>query len=183
MVPKNNLNKTIDPVDELNGVLDSVWHRLCRTYDITAAIPGTEYLLHTADLSRPGRAAQTVIVNMLLEVIECVGRFSPWYIKPARAFGLASIRDPFTKLTRWSLAPEAILKWQTAIERLASAIRANSGMLQALMLVEGLMDDDQPDDISITASCRCTPPRTIQITVSVLAKSEILCDVCCRPFH
>jgi hypothetical protein len=183
MVPKNIHNRTIDPVEKLNGVLDDVWYELCSTFDATADLPGMETLFTDADLSRPGRTAQTVIVNMLLEVMECIGRFSPWYTKPARTFGLTSIRDPFTKRTRWSLAPEAVLKWQRTLEELAIAVRANSGMLQALMLVEGLMNGDTQDDPCITARCGCLPPRTIQITGSVLTKSEILCDVCCQPYR
>ena len=50
---------------------------------------------------------------MLQEVIECVGRFSPWYKTASRALsGLTSIRDAKTGRVKWMLAPEAVQRWQ-----------------------------------------------------------------------
>jgi hypothetical protein len=178
----NNLNKTLDPVEMLNQILGRIWQDLCCAYDASASLPDVKTLFNGADLSRPTQAAKIVIANMLLEVMENIGRFSPWYTRPARAFGLTSLRDPATQKSRWILAPEAVQKWQFVVEKLSTAIHKNYSLIQAMILVDGLMEDASEEDPYVTAHCTCSPPRSIHITHSVLVKAEILCDACMQPF-
>ncbi len=81
-----------DPVEQLNDVLQRTWYLLCCTYDATAALPDFKTLFCGASISVTFQISQAVLVNMLLEVMENIGRFSPWYTRPARAFGLLEMR-------------------------------------------------------------------------------------------
>jgi hypothetical protein len=118
---------------------------------------------------------------MLLEVIESISRFSPWYKMPARAFGLASVRDSQTNRVIWRLAPEAGQKWAKILEPLTRVIRDYTGLIQAILLVDDLMRD-MPGDPCVIASCSCLPPHTIQIRQSVLDKSAIICEACMQAY-
>lgn len=182
MIPVDKLNATPDPIDILDEVLECVWHTIADAYDVKTDLPDTQTLFNDVDLGAPNQAAQMVLVNMLLEAIGCIGRFSPWYTQPARAFGLRLTRDPDTQCVRWSLAPEALQKWQKPLESLTSAIRDNSGFIQIAILVDGLMSQAPPDEPCLTANCQCTPPRSIEVKRSVLDKAKIICDVCQQPF-
>lgn len=177
-----NQDMTLDPVQMLNDVLEQIWHTLCCSYDATGNLPDAKMLFERADLNKPFQAAKTVIANMLLEMMESIGRFSPWYTQPARAFGLTSIRDPVSDNTRWMLAPEAVQKWGEILDHLAAAIEKNYSLIQAIVYVEGLMEEAAPGDTWVIARCSCQPPRTIQVTTLVLEKAEILCDSCMQPF-
>jgi hypothetical protein len=55
-------------------------------------------------------------------------------------------------------------------------------LIQAMIYVEGLMEEASPGEAWVCARCGCMPPRTIQVTQSVLEKAEILCDACLQPF-
>jgi hypothetical protein len=179
----SNLQETIlDPVEMLTGSLEQAWHNLCCSYDATGDLPDIKALFEGADLSNSKLSAQGVVANMLLDMMENIGRFSPWYTQPARAFGLISMRDPIKGDIRWRLAPEAIQKWEDTLELLSHAIERNFGLIQAMLYVEDLMDQVSPGDTWVTAKCGCHPPRTIQLTSSVLVKAEILCDACGQPF-
>jgi len=119
---------------------------------------------------------------MLTEVIENVGRFSPWYKQPARAFGLISLRDPVTGQSRWLLAPEALLRWRELLKDLTEAIKNNNGLIQATLWVENLTEK-QLEDPKVIAQCDCLPPKRIQINRSTLNKTAIICDDCQQPFE
>jgi len=80
------------------------------------------------------------------------------------------------------LAPEAIQKWQEIINPLAVAIRKNSGLIRAVILVDGLMDQTTSEDSCIIARCGCLPPRAIQIKQSILDQANIVCETCMQPF-
>ena len=183
MVTNKNPEMTIDPVEQLNRILGRAWQTMCCNYDAQASLPDTKTLFHNADLTRPFQAAKQVLANMLLEVMENIGRFSPWYTRPARAFGLCSMRDPVSGKSRWMLASEALLNWHNTLDRLADAIQQNYGLIEALILVDGLMDEYPDDDPIVVACCSCHPPRTIRLTRSVLLKAEILCHACLQPFE
>jgi hypothetical protein len=183
MVPTDNTEMTLDPVEMLNRILERAWRTMCCTYDAEGCLPDTKTLFAGADLSRPFPAAKQVLTNMLLSVMESIGRFSPWYTRPARAFGINSIRDPATGRSNWMLAPESILRWQITLDQLSDAIQQNYGLIDALILVDGLMDEHPDDDPIVTACCGCIPPRTIQLTRSVLIKAEIMCHACLQPFE
>lgn len=185
-----------DPVEQLNNILEKTWNQLCCTYDAAAGLPDIRTLFSSANLPGTFEIAQMVLVNMLLEVIENTGRFSPWYSRPARAFGLLELRNLSpsswkdaahlptrgTTAQNWVLAPEAVVKWQPQLTELSRVIEATYPIIQAMLLVENLMDQVEPGDEWITAHCRCFPAREIRVTRSILEKGEILCDSCCQPF-
>ena len=81
------------------------------------------------------------------------------------------------------LAPESVFKWRSTLDRLSDAIQSNYGLIDAMILVDGLMDEHPDDDPLVSACCACSPPRTIQLTRSVLIKAEILCHACLQPFE
>jgi len=182
MSPVETSHKTLDPVEHINGCLERAWQNICTTYDASTSLPEVQALFDQADISQPCHAAETVVVNMLLEVMESICRFSPWYTKPPRAFGLTSVRDGTLNRTRWSLAPEAAHKWEPVLGPISDVIQKYNGLLQAILLVDGLMARSTPDDPTITACCSCIPPRAIQIKQSVLVKAEIICDQCKQPY-
>jgi hypothetical protein len=181
MSPTDTVDRIIDPIEVLNTTIERAWLAVCRAYDESACLPDMQALFDGADLSRPNQAAETVVVNMLTEIIENVGRFSPWYKRPARAFGLTSMRENQTSQMRWLLAPEAVQKWQEVITPLATVIRKYSGLIRAMVLVDDLMQDI-PGDPCVIAHCGCIPPHTIQLRRSVLTKAEIICDTCLQPY-
>ena len=176
------VDRTFDPVEALNASIERAWVSICAAYDATDSVPELSALFAGADLARPEQAAQAVVVSMLQEVMEAVGRFSPRYKQPARAFGLTSARDPLTQRTRWLLAPEAAQRWQELLEPLVGVIRRYSGLIHAMLLVDDLMGDESTNDPCITAYCTCFPPRAIQLRKSVLIKAEIICENCSQPF-
>lgn len=182
MVPTETLDKPIDPVELINAALEHAWDTISAAYDVTTRLPNMRELFEGTNLTRPNQAAEKVIANMLMEVVECASRFSPWYKLPARAFGLISVRDRVTNQVRWTLAPEATQKWDEILEPLSTAIRKYSGLIQAIILVDDLMTNGSPDDPYITASCLCLPPRKIKIKRSILEQAEIICDLCKHPF-
>jgi hypothetical protein len=182
MAPTDTVDRIIDPIEALNAAVDGAWYSVCRAYDVSACLPAMQILFGGVDLSQPSQAAEAALAAMLLEAMESVGRFSPWYKKPARAFGLVSSRDRRTGRARWLLAPEAVQKWQDALTPLAGVVRKYSGLIQAMLLVDDLMQDI-PGDPCITARCACQPPHAIHIRRSVLVKAEILCGECGQAYH
>jgi CBS domain-containing protein len=114
--------------------------------------------------------------------MEGVGRFSSWYHMPARAYGLVSVQDPVSGCSHRLLAPEAVHKWGAYLDGLSIAIQRNSGLIQAMLLVDGLMMQASLEDPCVFASCACSPARTIRLRQSILAIGEILCDFCSQPF-
>lgn len=182
MVPNNSEKLYLDPIEELDDTLDHTWRMLCDYYDGGGELPDIQALFCGADIAIPEQAAEIVIANMLTDIIDSIGRFSPWYTKPARAFGLRAIRDMKTKCIRWVLAPEAIQKWEELIEPLADSIRQNSGVIQAMLYVESLMNDAPHQDECVTARCNCHPPHIIRLKKTALDGMEIYCNVCKYPF-
>ena len=181
MVPADTLDQTIDPVALLTETIERAWITICEAYEVTACLPDMQTLFEGADLSLPEGAAEKVVATMLLEVVESIGRFSPWYKMPARAFGLTSVRDNQTNRVVWRLAPEASQKWGKILEPLTRVIRDYTGLIQAILLVDDLMRDI-PGDPCVVASCSCLPPHTIQISQSVLDKSVIICEACMQAY-
>ena len=182
MVPTDTVDRILDPIETLNETIEHVWLELCQAFDVTACLPDMQALFEDADLSRPNQAAEAVLAAMLLEAMESVGRFSPWYKMPARAFGLTSMREGKAGRLRWILAPEAVQRWHSSLDALAAVIRKYSGLIHALVLVDDLMQDI-PGDLCITAYCSCVPPHAIYIRQSVLVKAEILCESCLQPYR
>ncbi len=174
-----------DPVEMLEAVLGLVWDRFCQTYWISTCMPEMQSLFEAADLNRPFQAAKVVITNMLLEVSTNVSRFSPWYTRPAREFGLLSMRNETTGQAQWMLAPEAVQKWQTELNYLATAIDQNYSVLRALIYMDTLMGESenpcQPP--LIITHCQCNPPRSIRLTPDERERGEVRCEMCLQLFH
>ena len=170
-------------VDTLDEVLEETWRTLSSAYDVSGDVPDIETLFESADLADPYRAAETVVVNMLSDIIESVGRFSPWYTKPARAFGLITVREQTCNRVRWILAPEAAQRWQPHLQALAFTIQGTTGLLEATLLVESLTKRVPADDPCVTAACCCTPRHVILIHKSILNSTQIICHDCEQPFQ
>ncbi|MBE9524929.1 MAG: hypothetical protein IMY76_07500 [Chloroflexi bacterium] len=173
---------TIDPVYLLDSVIDDFWRALSDTFDIIAETPSLCELFYDVDLTAPHQNAESVLVNMLMEVTENVDRFSPWYTRPARAYGLISIRDGNTNRFKWVLAPEALRRWHDYLKELRLAIQKNSGMLQASLFIGQLTIKELSHAPQITAQCNCYPPKIIHLKESILGKTSIVCDICNHPF-
>jgi hypothetical protein len=181
MVPKEWIQNAIDPVERINQVIEYAWREISATFDAGGYAPELYDLFQGVDLGESRRAAEAVVVAMLQEVSERVGRFSPWYRSPARAYGLTSVRDKLTNQVRWVLAPEAAQHLQCVIEPLREMISKYSGLIQALVLVANLTEDFA-DDPCITARCACMPPLIVQLKKSVLDRGQIICQQCQQPF-
>jgi hypothetical protein len=182
MAPVEALERAFDPIETLNASLERAWVAVCDAYDVSASMPDLRTLFAEADLSQPEQAAQAALVAMLMEVMESVSRFSPWYKQPARAFGLTCLRDVLTQRPLWRLAPEAIQRWQDILAQLSLLIARYSGLIRALVLVDDLMKE-MDEDPCVIARCACQPPRSIQLRRSVLSKAEIICELCLQPFR
>jgi hypothetical protein len=166
--------------DPLIETLTHVWSAICQTYDVVGILPGMPRLFEGARLIRPYDAAETVIVNMLLEVVERVDRFSPWYAQPASAYGIIAERD---HPVRWRLTAQGCGRWWSFIDTLATVIEENTNLITAMILVENLLLASEADEPCVLARCHCFPPRTIQVKQSIFSKTEIFCESCGRPFQ
>lgn len=172
----------IDPYEVFNDAVQYAWGKVAQSYDVFSCQPENEILFDEIEWSEPIQAAQALLVNMLGEVMEKVSRFSPWYKKPARAFGLTALPRLTDQRTYWMLAPEAVQRWQPILQILAETIRMNSGLLQATLFVDQLMFEPEEDDPFIVAGCRCEPQQKIRLRRSVMARAELTCETCKHTF-
>jgi hypothetical protein len=182
MNPKSFPDHILDPADAFGAELDRVWRTVSETYDVKAGVPDIQTLFKGVDLDEARQAARGVLVNMLDEIIQNVCRFSKWYTQPARAFGLTSVRDSFTHQTRWLLAPEAERRWKNELKVLERVIDEHCGLLQAVLLVDRLMEEAPEEDPYVVIRCRCSPERRIQVRRSILKTAELICDECKHAF-
>jgi len=166
------------PVDLLDA-LEQTWQTICSTYDAEAELPDVQVLFEGADLTTPDQAAETVLANMLLEVMYSISRFSPWYKKP---LGLRLIRDDAAHRSRWALSPNTYQQWQGLLEPLSVAIKSNVCLILAADLVDGLVEKPLPPD-RVMATCQCVPARLILVKRTVLVGADITCDTCRQPFR
>lgn len=164
---------------DLLETLEQTWQTIGEHYDAVADLPDTRVLLAGADLAAPEQAAETVIANMLLEVMGSIPRFSPWHTRP---LGLRLIRGDEAGRTRWALAPHSMAQWRQLVEPLARAIRENIGLVLAADVLEGLEDETLPAD-RVMAACQCVPPRLIRVRRAALQSADIVCDVCRELFR
>ena len=165
------------PIDLLD-TLQHTWQTLCRGYDVTSELPDMESLFTGAELAVPAHAAETVVANMVTEMMGCLGRFSPWYKKPASSYGLVRVEGASGPVC-WGLSPPAVQRWKPLITALTVAIERNLGLILSATLISDL----EPDDPCVMASCACVPPRVILVNRSVLIGTSIMCDACHNPFH
>jgi hypothetical protein len=171
------------PIDLLD-TLRQTWEAICHEYDARAALPEMEALFDGADLASPSQASETTLANILTEVMERFGRFSPWYRTPAAAFGLILIQDSATGCARWGLSPDAAQRWQPLLSPLAHAIERNIGLILSVAHLGDLEKTPPPDgDPCVMASCACVPPRVILVHRSILVGADIRCETCQRSFQ
>lgn len=163
---------------DLLDALQHAWLVICRAYEVIPDLPDLPSLFDGADLHTPEHAAETIVANMLLDVVEAVGRYSPAYAQPC---GLILAHDPVTDRGYWTLSPETRERWQALLAPLATAIGRNVGLILAADLLEGLGEAAAGD--RVLACCLCLPARVILVNRAVLDNSEIVCDACRHPFH
>lgn len=183
MIPVDNLFSTAYRAELLDEALDRAWRAICRKYEVSAPLPDLQELLTGANFTHLEQAASYVFAQMLLDAIEEIGRFSPWYRLPERAFGLVAMRDPVTSRIYRILAPEAASQWQPELEHLAEALDCNSGLIQAMLLVNRLISEAPAAEPYRNVQCGCQPPRIIQVKPSVLENTRIICTDCLEPFR
>lgn len=182
MLYKKTSDSAIDPVDGFYEVLHLVWEVISRNYGVMESLPDTRSLLEGVEHKDPCVAAEMVICNMLMDITQLVDRFSPWYTRPPRSFGLVSFRDMISHKTKWRLAPEAQDKWQYQIDMLAEEFAQKSGLIEAIALISDLdILDECPTDVLI-AMCECNPPKEIMVTRSFLKNNHIVCNECKEQF-
>ena len=182
MATAQKSNAVMDPVEIITQSITSAWEALCKTYTVTASQPKLHSLFRGVELGYPDQAAETVLVNMLLELIEAIDRFSPWYGKPARTFGLVSMRNPTTGRQRWILAPEGCQRYHQLLNPMMDAIDLTRGVLRAILLVESRMESLLHEDTQVILECECDPPHAIQVRRSIKDTVEIVCDDCRMPY-
>lgn len=167
---------------DLFDALQHVWNVLCTNYDVTAELPPASQLFEHVDPSVPDEAAEIVLVTMLTEIMENVGRFSPWYRHPAVDFGIGMYHNPQTGITEWFLTAEALITYSALLIRLSAAINHNTSVILATRFLDSLDRQPDPDAPRRLAMCKCSPPRTILVCDAVIAEAEIVCDACRQPF-
>jgi hypothetical protein len=170
-------------VDVLDEILEDAWRAICHTYDVTADLPEISALFHNADLTDPVGAAERVLLNMLVEATECVGRFSPWYTLPARAFGIIRVRESATSRMVWMLAPEAAQRWEALLAPLAEAVRSNTAMLEADRIIDSLIREQPAENCCVMARCACQPEGRILVSRAILDQADIVCKTCRQPYR
>jgi len=175
-------NSVMDPVEIISRSITNAWEALCKSYTVTASQPKLHSLFNGVELDYPDQAAEAVLVNMLLEIIEAIDRFSPWYGKPARTFGLVSMRDPTSGRQRWILAPEGCHRYHRLLNPMLDAIDLTRGVLRGILLVESRMESLLDEDKQVILECECDPPHAIQVRRSIQETVEIICDDCRMPY-
>ncbi|MFN3308279.1 MAG: hypothetical protein ACK44E_03640 [Anaerolineales bacterium] len=174
--------EAIDPIEAMQDLLAKTWTEMCRLYDVTASLPDIPLIFEHVQLNDACVAAEKILVNLLLEVMESVGRFSPFYRQPPRAFGVMSYRNPQTQRIEWILAPEGHRRWEAQLNSLEWLLGQYGGIFRAMLLVEGLMVRSTPSDPQVLAHCLCEPPHVIHLKRSLVQKKEVICDTCKHPY-
>lgn len=175
--------KAIDPIEVMQDLLAKTWSEMCRLYEINASLPDLQLIFAQVDLRDACIASEKIVVNLLLEVMESVGRFSPFYRQPPRAFGVMSYRNPQTHQVEWILAPEGHRRWESTLSKFEGLLSQYGGIFRAVILVEGLMVRSTPSDPQVLAYCHCEPPHAIQLKRSIVQKGEVICDSCKQPYE
>jgi len=108
-------------IANLDETFENAWRIMSVRYDIGSSLPDKETLFHDVDLSRPSAASEKLLINMITEAMECVGRFSPWYTQPAQAFGL--VREQYI-MGHLRLSVEALQFYRPLLETIQIAIES-----------------------------------------------------------
>lgn len=172
-----------DEYEDIFDALDRAWEEISRRYDVIGERPAFQQLFEGANLDPPEAAAEAVIAGMLLEVIDRVDRFSPWYTHPAKAYGVASRRDPEANRLSWGLTRDGLNYWRAQMQDLSAAIRRDRGLVLAGLYVERLDESDPEKSGLVEAMCACSPPRRILVPASLIVSQQVFCEECGRAFQ
>jgi hypothetical protein len=154
---------------------------LCAPYDVDAESLSLNCLFCGVDVSDPGEAARGVLVNAITELMESIGRFSPWYTKPASEFGLAILPHRSGHFLGWGLTDGAEERYRGLLDELATAIRTEGALVEAIQHLADLTDATEE---WATAICACNPPQMITVRLPRLIESgTVLCGTCLQPFN
>lgn len=167
---------------DLFDVLQAAWRAICADYDVTAELPDIGVIFDGVDPTEPAEAARGMLINLLSEMMECIGRFSPWYKRPARAFGVVLERNSATQPGHWTLSARALRAYAPVLDMLQRAIEHNKSVILATRFLDDLEQQRELADPCQAAHCQCDPPRTILIHRSVVGRVQIICDACRQPF-
>lgn len=182
MAPASEHDPTPDPLSVLDCELEQVWSDIRNTYDVAGPLPELAVLFAGADLRNAGAAAEAVLVNMLAEVMERVSRFSPWYTRPASAYGLERVHDSESGRICWRLQPNVRQHCRPLLDRLGRAISSSRSLLQVFLLVDDFLNATGDDDELLLTRCTCSPPRHVWLPRCVAQQGEAICDLCGTPF-
>ena len=116
----------------LEAVVDRMWSMLCAPYEVDADAPCLECLFCGVDVSDPDEAARGVLVNAIAEVMDNIGRFSPWYTKPASDFGLAILPGRGVPCSGWDLTAGAEERYRSVLRELATAIEGEGALVDVI---------------------------------------------------
>ena len=169
-------------IESFCGLLTYAWKTISREHDVLDELPDIQFLLRGTELFDPAMAAETIVMNMLTEVTQMVDRFSPWYTRPARSFGLISYRDIITHNIVWKLAPEALDRWKQIIDSLIAEITRKGSLIEMFKQIDTLVTEDQYEGDSVLAICECNPPKELLVKQSFLRGSGIQCNECLQTF-
>ena len=65
---------------------------------------------------------------------------------------------------------------------LEHAIERNKSVILATRFLDDLELQNERANPCQTATCQCTPPRTILVHRSIIGRAPIICDSCRQPF-
>ena len=68
----------LDPYEAFKDAMAGAWRALSETFDVSRGFPEMNDLFRHVEFGDAEQAAQMILVNMLLEVMERVCRFSAW---------------------------------------------------------------------------------------------------------
>lgn len=157
--------------------LEHIWTEVSQVHDVVAGRPSLQQLFDSVDLSSPMLAAETVVANMLMEVVQQIDRFSPSYKMPASAFGLVSMRDRSNRF-RWVLSRDGSRRWRAHTEELAEIIRRDIGFILASLYLEGQSKEHMAGLCLSKVRCECVPPRHLLMPESMIERVTVICDEC-----
>jgi heterodisulfide reductase subunit B len=164
-------------------IMEAGWYELCDFHDVQAPFPNLQQIFQGVELNEPTAAAERTIANMLAEMPEHVDRFSPWYNCSACEYGIQSCRSSPTAPLEWILNSLGRKRWQRLINYLAVAIRKDSGLIMASVLLEDLAQNSNSANELVRAYCGCTPPRVVLLSRRSIQPEAVVCERCQQPFR
>lgn len=169
--------------EDIFDALDRAWRVISRRYDMVGERPTFQQLFDGADLDPPEAAAEAVVAGMLLEVMERVDRFSPWYTQPGKSYGVESRREPRARRLVWGLSEDGKHQWRFLLRDLSAAIRKDRGLVLASLYVESLGENEPKKAGLVEAVCACTPPRHVLMPAHFILRQQVFCEECGEPFQ